>query len=400
MPGARLRHLIVTGQVAVSLVLLVISGVLARGVAHALKVNSGFALTNLYAITVDVPAGNSAAADRSDLVRRLALSLQSTPGVEVGLVSVPPFVGAGINQARAAHMSSMVQVHFNKVDPGYFRTLAVSNVAGRSFGPGDDRSQVVVNARLARAFWGDERAAIGQAITFLGELSAPEADAAGRRETDTGFRTGTVVGVVPTLQSLDVGVQDGPTFYLPILDEDLAGASFVVRSPSRQPLDRLTRDLTQGTDAAAGTASIEERVVSKTQPARFASAMTVLLGVLTLLVAAAGVYGIVAHSVSSRTHEIGVHVALGAPRARVLRIVLGSSIGAIGCGAAFGIVVMLIGAFVGSEALEPLLFGVGPWDPVALGAVVCILGGIMGAAAYLPARRALGVEPIDALRGI
>jgi ABC-type antimicrobial peptide transport system permease subunit len=244
------------------------------------------------------------------------------------------------------------------------------------------------------------RAAIGQAITFLDELSAPEAGAAGRRETEVGFRTGTVVGVVPTLQSLDVGVQDGPTFYLPILDEDLAGASFVVRSPSRQPLDRLTRNVTQGTDAAAGTASIEERVVSKTQPVRFASAMTVLLGVLTLLVAAAGVYGIVAHSVASRTHEIGVHVALGAPRARVLRIVLGSSISAIGCGAVLGIGVMLIGAFVGSEALEPILFGVGPLDPLALGAVVCLLGAVMGAAAYLPARRALGVEPIDALRRI
>ena len=184
------------------------------------------------------------------------------------------------------------------------------------------------------------------------------------------------------------------------MDEDLTGASFVVRSPSRQPLDQLTRNLTQGTDTAAGTASIEERVVSRTQPARFASAMTVLIGVLTLLVAAAGVYGIVAHSVASRTHEIGVHVALGAPRARVLQIVLGSSIRAIGSGAAFGIAVMVIGVFAASEALEPILFGVGPLDPVALGVVACVLGVIMGAAAYLPARRALGVEPIDALRRI
>jgi putative ABC transport system permease protein len=400
MPGARLRHSLVAGQVAVSLVLLVISALLARGAEHALTVNTGFPLTNLYAITVDVPAGNSTAVDRSELVRRLARSLHSTPGVDVGLVIVPPFVGAGFNHARATHMSSPVQVHFNRVDPGYFQTLGVSNVAGRSFRPRDDRSHVLVNARLARTFWGDERAAIGQAITFLDEPSPLEAGAAGRRETEHGVRTGTVVGVVPTLQSLDVGVPDGPTLYLPILDEDMTGASFVVRSPSRQPLDRLIGDLTRGTDAAAGTASIEERVVSRTQPARVASAMTVVLGVLTLLVAAAGVYGIVAHSVASRTHEIGVHVALGAPRARVLRIVLGSSIRAVGCGAAFGIVVMVIGAFFGSEALERILFGAGPLDPLALGVVVCFLGGIMGAAAYLPARRALGVQPIDALRRI
>ena len=331
--------------------------------------------TTLYAITVDVPAGNSTATDRADLVRRLSLSLHSTPGLDVGLVSIPPLLEQATT-GPAAHMSSTVRAHFNRVDPGYFPTLGVSNVAGRSFRPGDDRSQVIVNARLARTFWGDERAALGQAVTFLDERpSAPAAGAADRRETEIGFRTGTVVGVVPTLQSLDVGVSDAPTLYLPLLDEDLTGASFVVRSSSRQPLERLTADLTRGTDAAAGPASIEDRVVARTQPARIASAITVLLGVLTLLVAAAGVYGIVAHSVASRTHEIGVHVALGAPRARVLRLVLGSSLRAIGSGAAFGIGVMVIGAFFGSEALEPILFGVGPLDPLALGVVVCFLGG-------------------------
>jgi len=401
MPGSRLRHSLVAGQVAISLVLLVISGLLARGVQHALKVDTGFSLTDLYAITVDVPAGIATVADRANLARQLSLTLRSTPGLDVGLASVPPFVGAGLNQARAAHMSDTVQVQFNRVDAGYFSTLGVANVAGRSFPSGGDRSQVIVNARLARAFWGDERAAIGQAVTFLDDR--PTASRVGGeqpREREMQYRTGTVVGVVPTLQSLDVGVPDGPTLYLPLVNEDLIDASFVVRSRSREPLERLTRDLTRGTDATVGTASLEERVVSRTQPARLASAITVLVGALTLLVAAVGVYGIVAHSVVSRTHEIGVHVALGAPRARVLRLVLGSSLRAIGSGAACGIVVMLIGAFFGSEALEPILLGVGPLDPLALGAVVCLLVVIMGTAAYLPARRALGVQPIDALRRI
>jgi predicted permease len=400
MPGSRLRHSLVAGQVAVSLVLLVISGLLARGVEHALRVNTGFRLTNLYSITMDVPAGNSSGADRAGLIRRLSLSLHSMPGLDAGLVIVPPFVGAGFNQARADHMARTVQVQFNRVDSGYFPALAVSSVAGRSFRPGDDRSSVIVNARLARAFWGDERAAIGQTMTFLDDRPSPAPAAAGSRETEIGFRAGTVVGVVPTLQTLTVGVADGPTLYVPIIDEDLAGASFVVRSPARQSLERLIEATTRGTDAAAGTTPIEERVVSSTQPARVASAITVLLGVLTLLVAAAGVYGIVAHSVVSRTHEIGVHVALGAPRARILRLVLGSSLRAIASGAALGLLVMLIGAFSASEVLQPLLFGIGPFDPLALGGVACFLGGIMGAAIYLPARRALGVQPIDALRHI
>jgi putative ABC transport system permease protein len=401
MPASRLRHSLVAGQVAISLVLLVISGLLARGVQHALRVDTGFSLTNLYAITVDVPAGSSTMDERADLVRRLSLSLHSTPGLDVGLVIVPPFVGAGLNHARAAHMSNTVQVQFNKVDAGYFSTLGVANIAGRSFRTGDDRSQVIVNARLARAFWGDERTAIGQAVTFLDERPpASDLGAERPREAEMAFRTGTVVGVVPTLQSLDVGIADGPTLYLPIVNDDLTDASFVVRSPSREPLERLTADLTRGTDAVAGTASLAERIIAKTQPARLASAVTVLLGVLTLLVAAVGVYGIVAHSVVSRTHEIGVHVALGAPRARVLTLVLGSSLRAIATGAAFGIAVMLIVAFFGSNALEPILLGIGPLDPLSLSAVACVLAVIMGTAAYLPARRALGVQPIDALRRI
>src|SRR6185436_379280 len=112
-------------------------------------------------------------------------------------------------------------VQFNEVDPGYFPTLGVANVAGRSFRPGDDLSHVIVNARLARTFWGDERAGIGQAVTFLDERpSAPGAGGADRGETQVGFRTITVVGVVPTLQSLDVGVSDAPTLYLPLMDDD------------------------------------------------------------------------------------------------------------------------------------------------------------------------------------
>jgi putative ABC transport system permease protein len=291
-------------------------------------------------------------------------------------------------------MSNTVPVQFNRVDAGYFPALGVTSVAGRSFGPGDDRATVIVNARLARAFWGDERQAHGKTLMFPGERRS----ASGTMET--ALQSGSVVGVVPTLQSLTAGVLDGPMFYLPMLDEDLAGASFVVRSTARQPLDRLIESVTRGSDAAAGATSIEERVVSSTHAARVASATTVVLGVLTLLVAAAGVSGIVSHSVAARTHEIGVHVALGAPRARILRLVLGSSLRAIGSGAGLGVVVLLIGATFASSAVEPLLFGVGPFDPLAVAVVVCLLGGIMGAAAYLPARRALGVQPLEALRHI
>jgi ABC-type lipoprotein release transport system permease subunit len=205
---------------------------------------------------------------------------------------------------------------------------------------------------------------------------------------------------VPTLQSTDVGIPDGPTVYVPIADDTLGGASFLVRSSARQPLQRLVEEVTRGSDAAAAVASIEERLVSQTGPMRIAAAATVLVSLLTLLVAGAGIYGIVAHSVASRTHEIGVHVALGAPRARVLRLVLGSSLRAIVNGAAVGTVIMLIGAAVASKTLEPILFGIRALDPLALLAAAVFLATATGLAAYLPARRALDVRPIDALRRI
>ena len=401
IPASRLRHWLVAGQVAVSLVLLVVSALLARGVEHALRVDAGFPLTNLYAIAADVPASASTATDRANLVRRLSLALQAAPGADVGLTAISPFVGAGFSSARASHMAVPVPVQFNRVDSGYFRTLGVSAVAGRSFGPREDGTSVIVNARLARAFWGNERAAIGQALVFPdARRSSPGAD--GPVTGDSGFqlRTGTVVGVVPTLQTINAGVPDGPGFYVPLLEDDLADASFVVRTAARRPLQRLIDDMTRGSDAAAGAVSIEERVRAQTDPARLASAIIVLVGVLTLLIAGAGIYGIVAHSVVSRTHEIGVHVALGAPGARVLQLVLGSALRAIASGAVAGTAAILLGAILASELLKPILFGVRPLDPVALGMGVVFLSGITGAAAYLPARRALGIRPIDALRQI
>lgn len=401
LPATRLRHWLVAGQVAVSLVLLVVSALLGRGVERALRVDSGFRVAGLYAIVVDVPVGESSARDRANLIRRLSLQLRSSPGLDVGLAVVGPFVGSGFTSARTPGMSAAIPVRFNGIDPGYFRTLGVSNVAGRAFEPGDDRASVIVNARLARTMWGNERAAIGQTLVIPEDRpSASGAVALVVPGTGSEFRSVTVVGVVPTLQSTDVGIPDGPTFYVPIADDTLGGASFLVRSSARQPLQRLVEEATRGSDAVAAVASIEERLVSQTGPMRIAAAATVLVGLLTLLVAGAGIYGIVAHSVASRTHEIGVHVALGAPRARVLRLVLGSSLRAIANGAAVGTVLMLVGAVVASKTLEPILFGIRALDPLALLGAAIFLATATGLAAYLPARRALDVRPIDALRRI
>jgi predicted permease len=410
LPAARLRHWLVASQVAVSLVLLVVSALLVRGIEHAHRSNLGFSPAGLYAVSFEVPASGSAPADRARLNQRLAAAFQSTPeSARAGLAMVTPFLGQGSSSVRTGQTTAPVQVQFNIVDAGYFGALGVPAIAGRTFDARDDRATVIVNARLARALWGDERAALGQTLEFLDQQRASSAqvdDAVDNdlrppsAAADLAFRSSTVVGVVPTLQSTTVGVPDAPAFYVPMNDEDMSGASFVVRARSRESLQRMLNQVIQQSDTTAAVAAIEERLVSQTGPARVAAAVAALIGLLALLVAGAGIYGIVAYSVVARTHEIGVHVALGAPRPRVLSLVLGSSVRAIAAGAAFGAAMVLIVAISAGHLLEPILLGVGPLDPLAFVAAIGFLATITASAAYIPARRALGVAPIEALRQI
>jgi predicted permease len=395
MPASRFRHTLVAAQVAVSLILLVSSALLGRAVERALRLDSGFSLSNLYAIDVDVPAGPSAATERATLNRQLALALQSRNDVGVGLTAATPFSSMGFTSARNAQMRDPMRVRFNKIDAGYFNILGVRNVAGRSFDARDAAASVVVNTRLARAFWGDERTAIGQTLTFPREERPRPAGDDGPE-----FQTATVVGVVPTLHSTEAGVPDGPTFYLPLVEDDVAHASFLVRSSARPAVQRVVDDVVRGRDVTTSIASIEQRVVSSTMPVRIAAATTVLVGLLTLIIAGVGIYGIVAHSVVSRTHEIGVHTALGAPRKRVLGLVLGSSLRAIVIGGVVGSLVMIVTAIAASRALAPLLFGMPMLDPLAVVGATLFLGLVTGLAAYVPARRALGLNPTEALRRI
>jgi predicted permease len=403
LPASRLRHTLVAMQMAVSLVLLVASALLGRGVERALRVDIGFSVSNLYAITVDVPQGASSAQDRAVLVRRLSAMLQSSAGsADAGLAMVPPFSGKGFSSARTQHMSAPLQLQFNSVDSGYFRALRVSPVAGRIFDARRDRDAVVVNARLARAFWGDERAALGQPLEILEEERSVPSDGASSslREPQPVYRVGIVVGVVPTLQSTDIGIPDGPTIYLPIDTDSITRACLIVRSTSRQSLTRMVDDVIGKSDAAGAVVAIEERLASRTGPARIAAVIAGLVGMLALLMAGVGVYGIVAHSVIARTHEIGVHIALGAPHPRVMRLVLGSSLRAVAAGATLGALVVTGVAALASRTLEPILFGVRPLDPLALGAAIAVLAILTVPAAYIPARRALGTGPLEALRHV
>jgi putative ABC transport system permease protein len=390
MPASRLRHWLVSGQVAVSLVLLVIAAALGRNLVRALSVNDGVAWEQLYAVTVDRAPGDDATATRSDLVRRLQIAFDGRRDLATGVGTVGPFAGIGVRQARSAQMSALAQVNFNQVDAGYFPTLGIAPVAGRVFDARDDGSTVVVNASLARKFWNDERAALGQSLTYPEDHRQEERDAVPGAETDAGpvERTATVIGIVPTLRTTDASQLDGPTFYVPIPRDGVDDTSFIVRAPGRVLVQSLVDGVAGArADAAVSITSLYDRLRARAEPMRNAALAIVAIGFLTLFVAGAGIYGIVAHSVVARRQEIGVHIALGAPRARVLRLVLGSSVRAIGAGAVLGLAITIIAGLAASSMVGPTLLGSQALDPTAIAAGLLVLAIITGLAAYLPARR-------------
>jgi predicted permease len=391
MPAAHLRRWLAAGQVAVSVVLLVAAALLGRGLERAFGVNPGYATNNLYVVRTDLDARRdvATAARRWQFMNQTRDALAGTPGVVgASLATLAPFSGAGLSSARTEQMTEPVRVRFNTVGPDYFGTLGIQQVTGRMF-VSREANVVLVNASLARKFWGDERAALGRTLQIPGRNPA-EAP-----------RSMTVVGVVPTIQTTDVGIPDEPTYYLPVSQDYLfEQATLIVRVIDGASFPRLARQVIGDADGGASTSivSIADRIALSVEPARVGAMLVGLVGLLALLVAAVGIHGIVAHAVISRTRDIGVYLALGAPRPRVLRLVLGQTMRAVAVGGVVGGVLAGGLAVLFSDQIKTILFGVAPLDPVALLAATGIFLCVTFLAAYVPARRALAIHPSEALR--
>jgi predicted permease len=400
LPAMRLRRWLVAGQVAVSVVLLVVAALLGRSIAHAYHLDPGYSTAGLYIVRVDrasVPDGSPEGLAR--FVVRVRDELAAEPGIlAVGRTMIGPFSGAGVTQATADNAHDPVVVHFSHVDDRYFRTLGVPLLMGR-FPNASDAGEILVNERLARRFWGTDAAALDRVLHAPGNPGSPR-------------RSLHVVGVVPTLQTTDVGQPDAPTYYAPVRDsaasltsdqstlKNGAVESLLVRGAPTAPVVRLAEDtvraLSPGT--LVSVVSVDDRIAAETGPARIGAAIAGFVGILGLLVGAVGIHGLVAHAVIARTREIGIHVALGAPRGRLLRIVVGSTLRSVLVGAAAACGLVAVCALSFSSQFEGALFGMSPLDPVAFLAAAAILVAVVLVAAYVPARRALRLNPTDALR--
>ncbi len=367
----RARRVLIAAQVAASCVLLIVSGLMVRSLRIALGTHPGFEYER--AVTLDPVLGlhgykGEAAAGYLEELRNRILRI---PGVEsAALCTMPPF--AGRVSVTSSQEPRPWSAHGNDVDPNYFRTMEIPLLRGRNFVPGEKRDKAIVSETLARNLW-------------------PGEDPLGKTLDDE-----TVVGVVGRARTVAMAQTDFEVYY-PLQSRDAQSAVLLVKTagPPEAHVDSL-RSAAQALDPKVMPAVtlMKESYRRRMQSAGRGAIVVSVMGLLAALLAATGVYGLVAYAVSQRQKEIGIRVALGAPRAHILTLVLRQFYKPVGAGIAIG---MAFAAGL-SAALRSLLFGMSHLDPLSYVLAVIFFLMLAGAAALVPARKALRVDPMVALR--
>jgi len=408
----RLRSVLVGAQVALALVLLVGSGLMVRSYGSLLAVDPGFdpdsVLTFRLALNANDYPGEEAPAQ---FIQRVIDSLEGMPGVTaVSAVSGLPLAGGASGQGYSIEDAPLGEgdlppVHFFKyAAAGYFETMRIPLVAGRTFERTDHeerRNAVIVNESFARLYWPNEDP-IGRRIQ-QGGAAQPNPEA-----------WYSIVGVVGDVRDRQLENEPIAMVYNPlvaILREDEEGnrtspgwgnnvrnPHFAVRTsgnPSSlaEPIRQRIWDLDPNLPIA-GVRSMEE-IVDEAMAQKSFTMMLLLVGSAgALLIGAVGIYGVISYLVAQQTREIGVRMALGARTGDICRMVLGRSLLITSIGMAFGVA----GAWYLTRFMASLLFGINPLDPATFGAVIATLLVVASLAAYLPARRASRIDPLEALR--
>jgi putative ABC transport system permease protein len=269
------------------------------------------------------------------------------------------------------------------VTPGYFRTIGLPLLEGREFTPGDSRDKpfmIVVSRNLARRFW-PQGGAVGSHLLF-----------------DPNNRRAEIVGVVGDVKPETIEGEDWLTLYCPYAQNAFHSMTLIVRSalPAEAALTAAGRAIRQlEPDQPVSDPQPMDRIVDHAVAgARFNTVLLAIFAQIAFVLAAVGVYGVVSYDVTRRTGEIGLRLALGAPPANVLRTVLAQA----GAFATVGLAAGLAAAWGLTRLMATMLFGVGPTDPFTFVAIPVLLGTVVLMAGYLPARRAMALDPAVALR--
>jgi len=392
----RVRNALVIAEVALALVLLIAAGLLIQSFTRLGRVQSGLQPDRLFTARFNLPV--SAYPKNEDINRffeQLMPRIRGLAGVESASTIIPlPLSGSNMTtdfdiQEHPLPEGQRAAAPVRIVSTDYFKTMGIAVRKGRVFNETDrfdSAPVVIVNERFASQYYPGQEV-LGKRITP--GFSAADGDPLMRE----------IVGVVGNVKHLSLRRDDTPEMYLPQTQIPFNMPTLVVRTRVSNPaaLTSAIRSELAAVDPNLPLTSVrifDEYVSRSLARPRFNALLLSIFAGTALLLTAIGIYGVMAYSVTQRTNEIGIRIALGAAQSSIFRLVVGQAMTLV----AISLVVGLAGAFAATRLLNSLLYGVGAWDPLTFVAIVLLVSAVAFVAAWLPARRATRVDPIVALR--
>ena len=381
--GVGVRAALVIVQVALSMVLLVTGALCVRTLFNVTAIDLGYRAGSVLTARLDLAKQRYNDVRGRLIHQQLLARLQALPSVDAAgfAVTLPLNDGRWEDGIRRQGDTTRVQTFLNVISPGYFDALSIPRIAGRVFADSDDQSTprvAILNQTLAQALWPDQ-SPIGRRVSMRGQLLE-------------------IVGVVRDIKGRNLLDPPGPILYIPLWQSYQPNVILHVRtsaSPSslvadvRRQLHELDKDL-----AVYGVAALSDHVSATLTPQRLLAFLVGGFGMLALLLAAVGLYGLVSYTVTARTSEIGIRMALGARKTDVVGLFVGGGMKL----AVAGVILGAIAASGVTPLMRSLLFGVSPLDPYTLIVVGVLLLAVTLAASSLPAQRAARADPKLALR--
>jgi predicted permease len=384
--------ILVVAQIALSMVLMAGAGLMLATFRNLATLDPGFQSDGVMLVDVDPGYGKAPVVPRATMLSEVLPRLRGLPGVMSASASVMTPISGGmwgetnlVIDGQTPRTGEDSQIYLNAVSAGYFKTMSTALIAGRDFTGGDSKGAplvAIVTEAMARRFF-DKSSALG------GTFRIPEGRTLGPRLQ--------IVGIVADAKYQDLREDTVSTVYVPMAQSEEPGSTFEVRATG-SPM-ALIGEVKQAVAAVSPHSTMEftplsQQLAESLQRERLLATLAGFFGGLALLLAALGLYGVLAYNVARRRSEIGIRMALGAESRAVLTMVLREAGLLIGAGVVLGVA----GALAAARLVATFLYGLRPDDPPTLASAAAVLAGVAAIAAYLPARRAAMVDPMTALR--